>query len=178
MGASPFRQYDRRLEILFSYFRSSCKLKSGTRNQAGLCRVLDGTAIFCRVRLQPPRQRREQERRQVDRKLRQREVEPGEVGQRADWTVARDQSLVDARDRSFQSAPCFCQFIRMWRLVALFLPSAAAWLSATQWNRTIAAGPTTRILGSWYSSDKNFVFPLVALAMNVALSSTRPSEWL
>src|ERR1700682_3893905 len=88
MGASPFRQYDRRLEILFSYFRSSCKLKSGTCNQAGLCRVLDGTAIFCRVRLHPPRQRREQERRQVDRKLRQREVEPGEVGQRADWTDA------------------------------------------------------------------------------------------
>jgi hypothetical protein len=55
----------------------------------------------------------------------------------------RDQSLVDARDRSFQSAPCFCQFIRMWRLVAFFLPSATDWLSPTQWNRTIAAGPTT-----------------------------------
>src|ERR1700724_1614193 len=93
-------------------------------------------------------------------------------------TVGRDQSLVDARDRSFQSAPCFCQFIRMWRLVALFLPSATAWLSASQWNRTIAASPTTRILGSWYSSDKNFDFPSVALAMNVALSSTLPSEWL
>ena len=60
----------------------------------------------------------------------------------------RDQSFVDARDRSFQSAPCFCQFIRMWRLVELFLPSATASLSPTQWNRTIAAGPTTRILGS------------------------------
>src|SRR3984957_16727882 len=93
------------------------------------------------------------------------------------WRL-RDQSLVAARERSFQSAPCFCQFIRMWRLVALFLPSATAWPSATQWNRTIAAVPTTRILGSWYSSNKNFVFPLVALAMNVALSSTRPSEWL
>src|SRR6516162_4297098 len=92
--------------------------------------------------------------------------------------IPRDQSLVDARDRSFQSAPCFCQFIRIWRLVLLFLPSAADWLSATQWNRTIAAGPTTRICGSRYSSDRNFDFPLVALAMKVALSSTRPSEWL
>ena len=27
----------------------------------------------------------------------------------------RDQSAVADRDRSFQSAPCFCQFIRMWR---------------------------------------------------------------
>src|SRR5262249_59622365 len=35
--------------------------------------------------------------------------------------LSRDQSLVDARDRSFQSAPCFCQFIRIWRLVLLFL---------------------------------------------------------
>src|SRR5258708_1828232 len=58
-----------------------------------------------------------------------------------------DQSLVAARDRSFQSAPCFCQFIRMWSLLALFLPSAIASLSLTQVNRTIAAGPTTRILG-------------------------------
>src|SRR5260221_9163903 len=67
------------------------------------------------------------------------------------WTLnadSRDQSLVDARDRSFQSAPCFCQFIRIWRLVLLFLPSATDWLSATQWNRTIAAVPTTRIFGS------------------------------
>jgi hypothetical protein len=32
---------------------------------------------------------------------------------RADRCVGRDQSFVDARDRSFQSAPCFCQFIRM-----------------------------------------------------------------
>src|SRR5437868_11218434 len=97
------------------------------------------------------------------------------------WTLnadSRDQSLVDARDRSFQSAPCFCQFIRIWRLVLLFLPSATDWLSATQWNRTIAAVPTTRIFGSRYSSDRNFDFPLVALAMKVALSSTRPSEWL
>src|SRR5262249_39676062 len=66
---------------------------------------------------------------------------------------SRDQSLVDARDRSFQSAPCFCQFIRIWRLVLLFLPSAADWLSATQWNRTMAAVLTTRICGSRYSSD-------------------------
>src|SRR5215831_4842146 len=91
---------------------------------------------------------------------------------------SRYQSLVDARDRSFQSAPCFCQFIRIWRLVLLFLPSATDWLSPTQWNRTIAAVPTTRICGSRYSSDRNFDFPLVALAMKVALSSTRPSEWL
>src|SRR5438270_14048583 len=89
-----------------------------------------------------------------------------------------DQSLVDARDSSFQSAPCFCQFIRMWRLVALFLPSATAALSPTQWKRTTAAGPTTRILVSLYSNDKNFDFPLVALAINVALSSSVPSEWL
>src|SRR5262245_7845869 len=91
---------------------------------------------------------------------------------------SRDQSLVDARDRSFQSAPCFCQFIRIWRLVLLFLPSATDWLSATQWNRTMAAVLTTRICGSRYSSDRNVDFPLVALAMKVALSSTRPSEWL
>ena len=26
---------------------------------------------------------------------------------------SRNQSLVDARDSSFQSAPCFCQFIRI-----------------------------------------------------------------
>src|ERR1035437_6985867 len=61
---------------------------------------------------------------------------------RADCSVGRDHSLVAARDRSFQSAPCFCQFIRMWRLVVLFLPSATAWLSATQWNLTIAAVST------------------------------------
>jgi hypothetical protein len=45
---------------------------------------------------------------------------------RADRSVGRDQSFVDARDRSFQSAPCFCQFIRMCRLLAVFLPSATA----------------------------------------------------
>src|ERR1700722_6716107 len=66
----------------------------------------------------------------------------------ANVPLCRDQSLVDARDRSFQSAPCFCQFIRMWRLVELFLPSATASLSPTQWKRTIAASPTTRTLGS------------------------------
>jgi hypothetical protein len=43
-----------------------------------------------------------------------------------------DYSLVDARVNSFQSAPCFCQFIRMWRLVELFLPSATDSLSPTQ----------------------------------------------
>src|ERR1700709_1499842 len=89
-----------------------------------------------------------------------------------------DQSLVAPRESSFQSAPCFCQFIRMWRLVELFLPSATDSASPTQLKRTIAAGPTTRILGSLYSSDNHFDFPLVALAMKVALSSTRPSEWL
>src|SRR5262249_46432391 len=89
-----------------------------------------------------------------------------------------DQSLVDARVRSFQSAPCFCQFIRMWRLLLVFLPSATDWPSDTQRNRTIAAGPTTRICGSLYSSNRNFDLPLVALAMKVALSSTRASEWL
>jgi hypothetical protein len=57
-------------------------------------------------------------------------------------------SLVEARDRSFQSPPCFCQFIRMCRLVFVFLPSATAWLSPTQRKRTIAASPTTRICGS------------------------------
>src|SRR4051812_34196921 len=92
--------------------------------------------------------------------------------------IGRDQSLVDARDRSFQSAPCFCQFIRMWRLVALFLPSATASLSPIQWKRTMAASPTTRILGSSYFSDNHLDFPLVALAMKAVLSSTRASEWL
>src|SRR5450631_1539334 len=43
--------------------------------------------------------------------------------------IASAHNFVDARDRSFQSAPCFCQFINTWRLVALFLPSAAASLS-------------------------------------------------
>lgn len=40
--------------------------------------------------------------------------------------IERAQSLVDARDSNFQSAPCFCQFIKMARLVELFLPSATA----------------------------------------------------
>ena len=92
---------------------------------------------------------------------------------RGGWFMRRDQSLVDARDRSFQSAPCFCQFIRMWRLVAVFLPSATDWPSATQWNRTIAAGPTTRICGSRYSSYRNFDLPLVALAMKVMAKTPR-----
>src|SRR5215470_5993822 len=108
----------------------------------------------------------------LDRPIREADIVP------TTCEFSRDQSLVDARDRSFQSAPCFCQFIRIWRLVLLFLPSATAWLSPTQWKRTIAAVPTTRICGSRYSSDRNFDFPLVALAMKVALSSTRPSEWL
>src|SRR6516165_9514157 len=85
---------------------------------------------------------------------------------------SRGQSLVDARDRSFQSPPCFCQFIRIWRLVLLFLPSGTDSLSVIQWSRKIAAEPNTRICGSRYSSDRNFDFPLVALVMKVALSST------
>src|SRR5262249_13079370 len=87
-------------------------------------------------------------------------------------------SLVEALESSFHSEPCFCQFIRMCRLVLFFLPSAMTWLSPTQWKRTIAAFPTTRTCGSLYSNDRNFVFPAVALAMKVALSSTRASEWL
>src|ERR1043166_3973892 len=108
---------------------------------------------------------------------------------RRSWTTGRntrlrrycalhDHSLVEARDSSFHSEPCFCQFIRMCRLVLFFLPSAMTWLSPTQWKRTIAALPTTRTCGSLYSSVRNFDFPLVALAMKVGLSSTRPSEWL
>src|SRR6266481_4492273 len=99
-------------------------------------------------------------------------------GRHSDNPILRYQSLVDPRDNSFHSVPCFCQFIRMWRLVELFLPSAMASLSPTQLNRTIAAGPTTRIVGSLYSSDNHFDFPLVALAIKVVLSSTWPSEWL
>src|SRR5262249_34840806 len=76
------------------------------------------------------------------------------------------------------SAPCFCQFIRTCRLVLFFLPSAMTSLSATQWKRTIAAGPTTRICGSLYSSNRNFDFPLVALATNVGRASLRASGWL
>jgi hypothetical protein len=63
-------------------------------------------------------------------------------------------------------------------LVSFFLPSGIDSLCPTQWKRTIAAGPTTRICGSLYSSDRNFDFPLVALATKVARSSTRASEWL
>src|SRR5258708_13287462 len=93
-------------------------------------------------------------------------------------TAWRDQSLVEARDSSFHSAPCFCQFIRMWRLVELFLPSATASLSPTQWKRTIAAGPTTLIFVSWYCSDNHFDFPSGAPAPNVALSSPSPPYFL
>jgi hypothetical protein len=41
-------------------------------------------------------------------------------------------SFVDARDNSFHSPPCFCQFIRMCRLVELFLPSGTLSLSPSQ----------------------------------------------
>ena len=48
------------------------------------------------------------------------------------YAIACYQSLVAPRDNSFQSLPCFCQFIRMCRLVELFLPSATVSLSAIQ----------------------------------------------
>ena len=67
-------------------------------------------------------------------------------------TVRRAQSLVAARDRSFQSLPCFCQFIRMCRFCGVFLPSVNS-CSPTKLKRTMAAGPTTRIVGSLYSSE-------------------------
>jgi len=67
-------------------------------------------------------------------------------------TLRRAQSLVAARDRSFQSLPCFCQFIRMCRFCGVFLPSVNS-CSPTKLKRTMAAGPTTRIVGSLYSSE-------------------------
>ena len=67
-------------------------------------------------------------------------------------TLRRPQSLVAARDRSFQSLPCFCQFIRMCRFCGVFLPSVNS-CSPTKLKRTMAAGPTTRIVGSLYSSE-------------------------
>ena len=67
-------------------------------------------------------------------------------------TLRRAQSLVAARDRSFQSLPCFCQFIRIWRFCGVFLPSANS-CSPTKLKRTMAAGPTMRIVGSLYSSE-------------------------
>ena len=62
------------------------------------------------------------------------------------------QSLVAARDSSFQSLPCFCQFIRMCRFCGVFLPSVNS-CSPTKLKRTMAVGPTTRTVGSLYSSD-------------------------
>src|SRR2546421_13033392 len=67
-------------------------------------------------------------------------------------TLRRAQSLVAARDRSFQSLPCFCQFIRMCRFCGVFLPSANS-CSPTKLKRTMAAGPMMRIVGSLYSSE-------------------------
>src|SRR5207245_4158855 len=85
-----------------------------------------------------------------------------------------DQSLVDARDRSFQSAPCFCQFIRIWRLVLLFLPSATDWLSATQWNRMIAAVPTTLTEAGYVGEDvENIILKLLQSADNNVESAQR-----
>jgi len=51
---------------------------------------------------------------------------------RAGRTPGSPQSFVDARVSSFQVPACFCQFIRMCRLVELFLPSATVSLSAIQ----------------------------------------------
>src|SRR5207237_6850753 len=67
-------------------------------------------------------------------------------------TLRRAQSLVAARDRSFQSLPCFCQFIRICRFCGVFLPSVNS-CSPTKLKRTMAVGPTTRTVGSLYSSD-------------------------
>src|SRR6476659_10508750 len=67
-------------------------------------------------------------------------------------TLRRAQSLVAARDRSFQSLPCFCQFIRMCMFCGVFLPSVNS-CSPTKLKRTMAAGPTMRIVGSLYSSE-------------------------
>ena len=61
-------------------------------------------------------------------------------------------SFVAARDSSFQSLPCFCQFIRIDRFCGVFLPSVNS-CSPTKLKRTIAAGPTTRTVGFLYSSD-------------------------
>jgi hypothetical protein len=48
-------------------------------------------------------------------------------------------------------------------LGAIFFPSATDWLSPTQWSRTIAAAPTTRIFTSSYASDRNLDFPLASV---------------
>src|SRR4051794_22514743 len=101
-----------------------------------------------------------------------------DAGESGNDAALHRQSFVAPRDRSFQSEPCFTQFMRMWRLVEFFLPSATTSLSPSQWNRTTATGPTTLTLVSSYFSERIFDFPLVALAMKAALSSTRPSEWL
>ena len=53
-------------------------------------------------------------------------------GWRAGRTPESPQSFVAARVSSFQVPACFCQFIRMCRLVELFLPSATASLSPIQ----------------------------------------------
>lgn len=69
------------------------------------------------------------------------------VSVRAPATCFR-QSFVAERASSFHIPLCFCQTIMMWRSVRFFLPSGIVSDSATQWNRTIAASPTTRIDGS------------------------------
>src|SRR5262249_33493757 len=93
-------------------------------------------------------------------------------------SLRRDQSFVAARESSFHSPPCFCQFIRIERLAELLAPSATAWASCIQWKRTMATSPTTRVVRSLYSSDSILVLPLVAFLMKVALSSMAPLEWL
>ena len=80
----------------------------------------------------------------------------GGVTSRADLLGTETQSLVAERDNSFQSLPCFCQFIRMGRFCGVFLPSVNS-CSPTKLKRTMAAGPTTRTVGFLYSSDRPFV---------------------
>jgi len=80
-------------------------------------------------------------------------VLPGSLPAGCRWRPDRQrlsfvgQSLVADRDNSFQSEPCFCQFIRMCRFCGVFLPSLNS-CSPTKLKRTMAVGPTTRTVGS------------------------------
>src|SRR5207244_3883498 len=60
------------------------------------------------------------------------------------------QSEVGARDSSFHSPPCFCQFIRMARFCGVIFLSVNS-CSPTQLTRTIAPGPTTWTGGAFRS---------------------------
>ena len=102
---------------------------------------------FNRLEGQIFRNAREAER--AARRARQRDVAGGLT---ASDLFSSGQSLVADRDSSFQSEPCFCQFIRMCRFCGVFLPSLNS-CSPTKVKRTMAVGPTTRIVGSLYSSD-------------------------